>query len=124
MFDRLIDWSLANRMLVVLLAIAALGAGVWMAREAPVDVFPDLTAPTVTILTEAHGLAAEEVESQVTFAIESTVNGADGVRRVRSQSVPGFSIVWVEFDWGRDIYQARQVVAERLGPGHRTARRG
>jgi Cu/Ag efflux pump CusA len=115
MFDRLIAWSLANRTIVVLLALAALAAGVWMAREAPVDVFPDLTAPTVTVLTEAHGLAAEDVESQVTFAVESAVNGADGVRRVRSQSVPGFSIVWVEFEWGRDVYQARQVVTERLG---------
>lgn len=115
MFDRLIAWSLGNRLIVLLLAMALLGGGVWIAREAPVDVFPDLTAPTVTVLTEAPGLAAEEVELQVTFAVETAVNGADGVRRVRSQSVAGFSMVWVEFDWGRDIYQARQVVSERLG---------
>jgi CzcA family heavy metal efflux pump len=115
MFDRLIAWSLDNRLIVLLLAVALLGTGLWMAREAPVDVFPDLTAPTVTVLTEAPGLAAEEVEHQVTFAVETAVNGADGVRRVRSQSVPGFSMVWVEFEWGRDIYQARQVVSERLG---------
>lgn len=116
MLDQLIAWSLANRLLVAFGALAVLMLGAWQVREAPIDVFPDLTAPTVTVMTEAPGLAAEEVEKQVSFLIESAVSGAAGVRRVRTQSVAGFSLVWVEFDWGENIYQARQVVTERMGP--------
>ena len=115
MLDRLIGWSLDNRLAVFALAALSLAWGLWAVREAPLDVFPDLTAPTVTVMAEAPGLAAEDVERQVTVPIESAVAGADGVRRVRSQSVPGFALVWVEFEWGRDIYQARQAVSERLG---------
>src|SRR5262249_18593656 len=91
-----------------------LAAGVWTAYEMPVDVFPDLTAPTVTILTEGRGMATEEMESLVTFPIESAINGASNVRRVRSATALGIAVVWVEFDWGTAIFLARQVVAEKL----------
>jgi Cu/Ag efflux pump CusA len=114
MLDRLVCWSLENRLLAVVAAGLILLAGGVVAVTAPVDVFPDLTAPTVTVLTDAHGMAPEEVENLVTFPIETAVNGATGVRRVRSSSAQGISIVWVDFDWGMDIFRARQVVTEKL----------
>ena len=100
--------------LVIGLSLLLFGAGAWTARQMPIDVFPDLTAPTVTILTEGHGMAPEEMESLVTFPIESAINGASGVRRVRSATAVGIAVVWVEFDWGTDIFMARQLVSEKL----------
>ena len=110
----LIHWSVEHRWIVIVLAVVLLAAGAWTARDMPVDVFPDLTAPTVTILAEGHGMAPEEMESLVTFPIESAINGASGVRRVRSATAVGVGVIWVEFDWGTDIYIARQLVAEKL----------
>ena len=112
---RLISWSVDHHWIVIAMSALLLAAGFWTARDMPIDVFPDLTAPTVTILAEGHGMAPEEMESLVTFPIESAINGASGVRRVRSATAVGIGVIWAEFDWGTDIYIARQLVAERLG---------
>jgi len=114
MINGLIRWSLNNRALVVALGAIVLAWGGYVATTVPVDVLPDLTAPTVTLLAEAHGMAPAEMESLVTFPLEAALNGASGVRRVRSATAVGFAVVWVEFDWGEDIYRARQTVAEKL----------
>jgi len=111
---KLITWSIDHHWMVMVFSILLLGLGIWTARSMPVDVFPDLTAPTVTILAEGRGMAPEEMESLVTFPIESAINGASNVRRVRSATALGLAVIWVEFDWGTDIFLARQVVAEKL----------
>jgi CzcA family heavy metal efflux pump len=115
MLSRIIQYSLDNRLLIIFLGFAVLLIGGFTASRIKVDVFPDLTAPTVVVLTDAHGFATEEVERIITFPIESALNGATDVRRVRSASSAGFSIVWVEFHWGTEIYKARQIVTEKLG---------
>ena len=111
---RLIQWSLDHHWMVLAFSVLLFVSGMWTARSMPVDVFPDLTAPTVTILTEGEGMAPEEMEALVTFPLESAINGASSVRRVRSATALGVAVVWVEFDWGTDILVARQLVAERL----------
>ena len=114
MIDALIRWSLHNRLLVLVAAVALIVVGVVRGRELPVDVFPDLTAPTVTVVAEAHAMVPEEVERLVSFPIEAALQGASRVRRVRSATSVGVAVIWVEFEWGTDIYTARQVVAEKL----------
>ena len=114
MIDKLIGWSLRYRVIVIALAAAFLGWGGFVLRDVPLDVLPDLSAPTVTILVEGHGMAPTEMESLVTFPIEASLNGASGVRRVRSATAVGLAVVWVEFDWGQDILRARQIVTEKL----------
>lgn len=114
MIDALIRWSLKNRAAVVLISLILTALGLYTALQMPIDVFPDLTAPTVTVIADAAGMAPTEVESQVTFPIEAALNGASGVRRVRSATAVGIAVVWVEFDWGTGIYEARQVVNEKL----------
>lgn len=114
MLDKIIKFSLSNKYLILFASVVLVVFGMRTATNMEIDVFPDFTAPTVVVMTDAHGMASEEVERSVTFPIETAVNGATDVRRVRSVSSQGFSIVWVEFDWGADIFKARQIVSEKM----------
>ncbi len=114
MLNKIIQFSLNNKLVVLLGALILIIAGIYTADKMDIDVFPDLTAPTVVVMTDAEGMAAEEVERLVTFPVETAVNGATDVRRVRSASMQGYSFVWVEFDWGTDIFKARQIVSEKM----------
>src|SRR5215467_9958212 len=114
MIDKLIHWSLRYRVVVITFAAAFLIWGGYALRDTPLDVLPDLSAPTVTIIVEGHGMAPTEMESLVTFPIEAAINGASGVRRVRSATAVGLGVIWVEFDWGQEILRARQIVTEKL----------
>src|SRR5215467_14504297 len=114
MIDKLISWSLRYHVAVIALAVSFLVWGGYALRDTPLDVLPDLSAPTVTILVEGRGMAPAEMESLVTLPIESAINGVSGVRRVRSATAVGLAVVWVEFEWGQDIQRARQIVTEKL----------
>lgn len=114
MLNKILNISLRNRLMVLVVTLLLTLAGIYIAKNMNIDVFPDLSAPTVTILTEAHGMESEEVEKLVTYQLETAMNGSPNVRRIRSSTSAGISIVWVEFDWGTDIYKARQIVAERI----------
>ena len=114
LINNIIRFSLKNRLIILLGAALMIGAGIYSSRNMNIDVFPDLTAPTVVVMTDAKGMAAEEVERLVTFPIETAVNGATNVRRVRSASMQGYSFVWAEFNWGMDIFKARQIISEKM----------
>ena len=114
MFKWLLDNSLGNRLLVIITSVVLMAYGAFTLTRTPVDVFPDLNKPTVTIISEAGGMAAEEVEQLVTFPLETTMNGLPGVETIRSTSSAGLSFIYVTFDWSTDIFRARQLVSERL----------